>query len=1099
MTRPHGTYSFLPWLRQGIANEIRAADFDGAVRVRAAIEVGLTVTGEKAGGAPQVVPVRRSVALFGPGDVVGIDRRAIVRTEPRDWITNFEPNYLAHIEFYDEDFPWRYTPAAPDLARGRLRPWISLIVLEEGEFAEGVGQGDRPLPYVEVQDLSVFPRADELWAWAHVHVNRTLAASDDEFVSTDMGAVLPKLAAALAGNPDLGYSRLLSPRKLGQNRAYHAFLMPTFEAGRRAGLELDVGDVAATMSAWDPATRPEGLRFPYYHRWYFRTGDTGDFETLVRLLEPRPVDPRVGTREMDVQFPGSNVRGLDNPDLGGVLKLGGALRPPAQVPAEPPDLFERWDEPFPRPLQEDLARLINLADDYQRVGDPDPIVTPPLYGTWHALTKRLLAEADGTPVTPADGWVQRLNLDPRFRVAAGLGTRVIQDQQEPLMDAAWEQVGKVLEAGRRVRFGQFGAAVSNVWYDRHIAPAAGAGPQKALQLIAPLQKRILAGGVTIQHALGESFVQPAMTSAALRRAIRPRARMVRSLPFDGARRLDQLVTRVNAAEVSAAPPRVAPAGALTDAAAAQLVRPREAPPAVLELLRKLPRSPTLLVAAAIAVASSFVATAPALGVVPGAALVGGAVLLSRRLSRWRDADRAADALGDASQTPAAVDRLPAVANFTISAPGTPFTPRAGPDSVEAARFKSALREAFALKQASVVAGAVIPPRRLDLPRVVQDAVAALEPARTVVRRVRASIFVPPRIAGELGDGFVEPMAYPVIDQPMYEPLENLSSELFLPNVQLIEQNTITLLEANQPFIESYMVGLNHEFARELLWRQYPTDCRGSPFRQFWDVRGALGAADASDESRKERLRDILPLHRWAKDSALGTHDNRDQGGPQEAELVLAIRGELLKRYPTAVIYVHRACWQRKNATPGDPGVDPCFRSGAIDNTKERRLAPLAPEEEDAPPSSKVRTPLYEAKVDPDIHFFGFDLTVAEAKGGTGEDPNDDPGWFFVIKERPGEPRFGLDERRQPTLSVWNDLSWPDVQPGAPGSFVEIDAAPAAFTLVPPGPGDEEKSVQFGDDQKVAWSHQMSSAELAYILFQAPVLVAVHASEMLAKP
>ena len=34
-----------------------------------------------------------------------------------------------------------------------------------------------------------------------------------------------------------------------------------------------------------------------------------------------------------------------------------------------------------------------------------------------------------------------------------------------------------------------------------------------------------------------------------------------------------------------------------------------------------------------------------------------------------------------------------------------------------------------------------------------------------------------------------------------------------------------------------MVGLNHEFARELLWREYPTDQRGSYFRQFWDVSG----------------------------------------------------------------------------------------------------------------------------------------------------------------------------------------------------------------------------------------------------------------------
>src|SRR5262249_53553505 len=153
-------------------------------------------------------------------------------------------------------------------------------------------------------------------------------------------------------------------------------------------------------------------------------------------------------------------------------------------------------------------------------------------------------------------------------------------------------------------------------------------------------------------------------------------------------------------------------------------------------------------------------------------------------------------------------------------------------------------------------------------------------------------------------------------------------------------------------------------------------------------------------------------------------------GASEDELVLVIRGELLKRYPTAVIYAHRACWQRLgDGSPADLAKEPCFRSGGIDNTRERRMIPLTPEEEANPPRTKVMTPLYEAKIDPDIYFFGFDLTAAEARGGTGEQPDDDPGWFFVIKERPGEPRFGLDTEQQPRLSVWNDLSWPDVQPG----------------------------------------------------------------------
>ena len=71
----------------------------------------------------------------------------------------------------------------------------------------------------------------------------------------------------------------------------------------------------------------------------------------------------------------------------------------------------------------------------------------------------------------------------------------------------------------------------------------------------------------------------------------------------------------------------------------------------------------------------------------------------------------------------------------------------------------------------------------------------------------------------------------------------------------------------------------------------------------------------------------------------------------------------------------------------------------------------------------MRFPLYEAKADPDIYFFGFDLTVPQAKGGSGHPPDTDPGWFFVIKERPGEPRFGLEIDPIANPEVIDELSW----------------------------------------------------------------------------
>ena len=46
------------------------------------------------------------------------------------------------------------------------------------------------------------------------------------------------------------------------------------------------------------------------------------------LLKPQPVDPTVGTRDFDVQDPGSNLPGIDKAGLKGILRLGGALEVP---------------------------------------------------------------------------------------------------------------------------------------------------------------------------------------------------------------------------------------------------------------------------------------------------------------------------------------------------------------------------------------------------------------------------------------------------------------------------------------------------------------------------------------------------------------------------------------------------------------------------------------------------------------------------------------------------------------------------------------------------------------------------------------------------
>ena len=53
--------------------------------------------------------------------------------------------------------------------------------------------------------------------------------------------------------------------------------------------------------------------------------------------------------------------------------------------------------------------------------------------------------------------------------------------------------------------------------------------------------------------------------------------------------------------------------------------------------------------------------------------------------------------------------------------------------------------------------------------------------------------------------------------------------------------------------------------------------------------------------------------------------------------------------------------------------------------------------------------MFKASVDPDIRFFGFDLTVNQARGAPNPQSDaDDWGYYFIIQQLPGEPRFGMD-------------------------------------------------------------------------------------------
>jgi hypothetical protein len=278
------------------------------------------------------------------------------------------------------------------------------------------------------------------------------------------------------------------------------------------------------------------------------------------------------------------------------------------------------------------------------------------------------------------------------------------------------------------------------------------------------------------------------------------------------------------------------------------------------------------------------------------------------------------------------------------------------------------------------------------------------------------------------------MAAPEFPRPMYEALRDLSSDYLLPGLEHVPPNTATVLETNPVFIEAFMAGLSTEMGRELLWREFPTDQRGTYFRQFW--------AAASPADRRQ----IRAIHEWK--NPLGQNP---EPGLRRASLVLFIRGELLRRYPGTVIYARQ-------------GV----------NTGSRRV-----------PGPVEKYPLFRGSLEPDVTFLGFDLSRDEA---TGSDA--DPGWFFVLQEQPSAPRFGLDKAvgfasAIPKAEKWSDLTWGHLAADQ-NSFDALTHVPASGALPdtsairqPPG---------------IAWGR--NAAHLAYATYQQPVRIAIHASDMI---
>ena len=122
--------------------------------------------------------------------------------------------------------------------------------------------------------------------------------------------------------------------------------------------------------------------------------------------------------------------------------------------------------------------------------------------------------------------MRELNLDPRGRVAAGLGAEVVRKFQEDFMQKAWEQIGEVIKANTQLNWGRLSLEANQRMYTRHFASLPD---DRLLQVTSALHMRTLQTTTTLREAVRFSSMPGAVADAAMRRLSSPQRPVMKTV------------------------------------------------------------------------------------------------------------------------------------------------------------------------------------------------------------------------------------------------------------------------------------------------------------------------------------------------------------------------------------------------------------------------------------------------------------------------------------------------------------------------------------------------------------------------------------------
>ncbi len=758
-----GRFAFLPNARNTLVDASQAPTGGGSRR-RMALDV--EITGDGVAQLPRVIA---AADLVGPGDVTGVSRAMISRVEPASALRAFEPNYIPFLEFIDADFPWRYSLDLP--IGGRIKPWVVLIALAPEEFEVVTGAAE-VLPRIRVLNPSItLPDLAQSWAYAHV-----------QLALPQTGDTVPD---SLAADATRSFSRLFCPRRFEERRAYTLFLVPAFEAGRQRGLGVEPTAQPFDAPAWS-ATSTDPVDLPVYFQSRFVTDSLEDVETMLRRLKPMTIAeaaaagaPKQASAARPGYYPGYSSPGKS-------FEVQGALQQ-VDTPLAVLDSDAALNALMAETLRHSIIGDTGIVAD----GEPDPLVAFPAYG-WRYQQQSAVSR----PKAEQREWFDLVNLDLKFRQAAGRGAETVRRNQEVFAQRCFEQYEEIVEANRRLARLNVAAVMAEHLTIKHLAKLA---PDTVLALAEPLQPYVK--GTTGTAIIEELRTAGAPTSFAARGLRKVSAKRMQKVDVAGVGRLTVV-------------PHPAIPG---DQTSNPVLRPMQR--------RAIDRD-----------------------LHPLAARVGLSDVVSRRVTGFLD-----------------------VRTFQQSA-------RPTQTGIRVARFES---RGMSARLTDAVT---------RLPRA--KALATIGGLRAAEQQLIAPVY-----------------RAPVITEPLVDKLNEFATDAILTDATRIPTDRVALFEENRSFIEAFLVGANHEMNKELRWREFPTDMRGTIFKRFWNRH----RADSDPQGD-----DIAAIHGWTRE--LGRNfppADVDQAG----NLVIVIHSDLIAKFEMPIVNLNVATgsvWQSGSGVDHEP-------------------------------------------------------------------------------------------------------------------------------------------------------------------------------------